>query len=48
MNYWDISEEFLKIPPCLDQMHVQVAEIGKKMAVLFLFYILNFYISLIL
>ena len=30
MNYWDISEEFLKIPPCLDQMHVQVAEIGKK------------------
>ena len=30
MNYWDISEEFLKIPPCLDQMHVQVAEIEKK------------------
>ena len=33
MNYWEISEAFLKIPPCLDQISVQVAEIEKKMAV---------------
>ena len=48
MNYWEISEAFLKIPPCLDQMSVQVAEIEKNWLFNSFSILLIYYISLTL